>query len=70
VPPLDGFITGFMICGVIMLAGGLIGMALIRLERWTRWASVTPTRSALLEEALATSAGGNGLSSRAAPTAA
>ncbi|SEE63860.1 Nitrate/nitrite transporter NarK [Rhizobiales bacterium GAS191] len=37
--PLDGFNTGFMICGVIMLVGGLIGMALIRPERdalrWT-----------------------------------
>ena len=37
--PLAGFNTGFMICGVIMLAGGLIGMALIRPERdalrWT-----------------------------------
>jgi len=31
--PLAGFNTGFMICGVIMLAGGLIGMALIRPER-------------------------------------
>ncbi|SED85566.1 Nitrate/nitrite transporter NarK [Rhizobiales bacterium GAS188] len=37
--PLDGFNAGFMICGVIMLVGGLIGMALIRPERdalrWT-----------------------------------
>ena len=31
--PLAGFNTGFMICGVIMLLGGLIGMALIRPER-------------------------------------
>ena len=31
--PLDGFNAGFMICGLIMLAGGLIGMALIRPER-------------------------------------
>jgi len=31
--PLAGFNTGFMICGLIMLAGGLIGMALIRPER-------------------------------------
>ena len=31
--PLAGFNTGFMICGVIMLVGGLIGMALIRPER-------------------------------------
>jgi ACS family D-galactonate transporter-like MFS transporter len=28
--PLAGFNTGFMICGVIMLVDGLIGMALIR----------------------------------------
>ena len=37
--PLDGFNTGFMICGLIMLVGGAIGMALIRprreLMRWT-----------------------------------
>src|SRR6202040_1024422 len=37
--PLAGFNTGFMICGVVMLVGGLIGMALIRPERdalrWT-----------------------------------
>jgi MFS transporter, ACS family, D-galactonate transporter len=37
--PLAGFNTGFMICGVIMLVVGLIGMALIRPERdalrWT-----------------------------------
>jgi MFS transporter, ACS family, D-galactonate transporter len=31
--PLAGFNTGFMICGIIMLVGGLIGMALIRPER-------------------------------------
>ena len=36
--PLAGFNTGFMICGIIMLVGGLIGMALIRPERETsRW---------------------------------
>ena len=41
--PLDGFNIGFMICGVIMLAGGAIGMALIRPEREaTRWASDMP----------------------------
>ena len=41
--PLDGFNTGFMICGVIMLVGGIIGMALMRLERETmRWASEMP----------------------------
>ena len=37
--PLAGFNTGFMICGVIMLVVGLVGMALIRPERdalrWT-----------------------------------
>jgi MFS transporter, ACS family, D-galactonate transporter len=41
--PLDGFNTGFMICGLIMLAGGLIGTALMRPEReTTRWASGMP----------------------------
>jgi MFS transporter, ACS family, D-galactonate transporter len=41
--PLDGFNTGFMICGVIMLVGGIIGIALMRPERETmRWASETP----------------------------
>ncbi len=39
--PLDGFNTGFMICGVILLVGGIVGMALIDPERettrWTRW---------------------------------
>jgi hypothetical protein len=41
--PLDGFNTGFMICGVIMLVGGVIGMALMRPERETiRWASDMP----------------------------
>jgi ACS family D-galactonate transporter-like MFS transporter len=41
--PLAGFNTGFMICGVIMLVGGAIGMALIRPEREaTRWASEMP----------------------------
>ena len=33
--PLAGFNTGFTICGVIMLVGGLIGMALMRPERET-----------------------------------
>ena len=38
--PLDGFNTGFMICGVVMLVGGIIAMALIRSERETmRWAN-------------------------------
>ena len=31
--PLDGFNTGYFICGLIMLAGGVIGMALIDPER-------------------------------------
>jgi len=42
--PLDGFNTGFMICGAIMLVGGIIGMALIYPERetkrWTKWQEV------------------------------
>jgi MFS transporter, ACS family, D-galactonate transporter len=33
--PLAGFNTGFMICGVIMAAGGLVAMAFIRPERET-----------------------------------
>ena len=33
--PLAGFNTGFMICGVIMLVGGIIGIALMRPERET-----------------------------------
>jgi ACS family D-galactonate transporter-like MFS transporter len=41
--PLDGFNTGFMICGIIMLVGGLIGTALMRPERETmQWASEMP----------------------------
>jgi MFS family permease len=45
--PLDGFNTGFMICGVIMLIGGVIGMALMRPERETmRWASEMPAAAA------------------------
>jgi ACS family D-galactonate transporter-like MFS transporter len=36
--PLDGFNTGFMICGLVMLVGGIIAMALVRPERETlRW---------------------------------
>jgi MFS transporter, ACS family, D-galactonate transporter len=30
--PLDGFNTGFIICGIVMLIGGIIGMMLIRPE--------------------------------------
>src|ERR1700731_4211251 len=45
--PLDGFNTGFMICGVIMLLGGIIGMALMRPEREAmRWASEMPAAAA------------------------
>jgi MFS family permease len=41
--PLDGFNTGFMICGIIMLVGGFIGMALMHPERETkRWAGAVP----------------------------
>jgi len=41
--PLAGFNTGFMICGVIMLVGGIIGVALMRPEReMTRWAREMP----------------------------
>jgi ACS family D-galactonate transporter-like MFS transporter len=41
--PLDGFNTGFTICGVIMLVGGTIGMALMRPERDAmQWASEMP----------------------------
>jgi MFS transporter, ACS family, D-galactonate transporter len=41
--PLSGFNTGFMICGVIMLTGGIIGMALMRPERERiGWASEVP----------------------------
>ncbi len=39
--PLQGFDTGFMICGAIMLVGGAIGMALIRPER-ERWRTEMP----------------------------
>ena len=41
--PLAGFNTGFMICGVIMLVGGIIGMVLMRPEREAmRWAREIP----------------------------
>jgi MFS family permease len=40
--PLDGFNTGFIICGVVMLVGGTIAMLLIRPEReTTRWTGKT-----------------------------
>jgi MFS family permease len=43
VTPLAGFNTGFVICGAIMLAGGIIGLALIRPEREAvRWARGLP----------------------------
>jgi MFS family permease len=34
--PLDGFNTGFFMCGVIMLVGGAIAMALVNPERETK----------------------------------
>jgi MFS transporter, ACS family, D-galactonate transporter len=44
--PLAGFNTGFMICGIIMLVGGLIGMALIRPERdASRWYGGMPEQA-------------------------
>jgi MFS family permease len=40
--PLDGFNTGFIICGIVMLIDGTIAMMLIRPEREaTRWTSRT-----------------------------
>ncbi len=43
--PLDGFNTGFTICGLIMLVGGAIGVALIHPNREVmRWASKMPGR--------------------------
>jgi MFS transporter, ACS family, D-galactonate transporter len=44
---LDGFNRGFVICGVIMLVGGVIGMALIHPEREAmKWARETPQMAA------------------------
>jgi MFS family permease len=48
--PLDGFNTGFVICGAIMLVGGIIGAALIHPEReakrWTKFGeALEPERS-------------------------
>jgi MFS family permease len=34
--PLDGFNTGFFLCGIVMLAGGAIAMALVNPEREAR----------------------------------
>jgi hypothetical protein len=38
--PLDGFNTGFLICGIIMLVAGAIAMLLVNPERevkrWSR----------------------------------
>jgi MFS transporter, ACS family, D-galactonate transporter len=46
VTPLAGFNLGFMICGLIMLTGGLIGLALIRPElELARWAKSSPVES-------------------------
>jgi MFS family permease len=40
---LAGFNTGFMICGIIMLVGGAIAMALVHPERETmRWSGEMP----------------------------
>jgi MFS transporter, ACS family, D-galactonate transporter len=45
--PLAGFNTGYMICGIVMLIGGLIGMALIRPEREEgRWYGERPRQAA------------------------
>jgi MFS transporter, ACS family, D-galactonate transporter len=44
--PLAGFNAGFMICGIIMLVGGLIGMALIRPDREaSRWPGGVPEQA-------------------------
>jgi MFS family permease len=41
--PLDGFNTGFTICGFVMLVGGAIGLALMRPEREARqWTGNIP----------------------------
>jgi MFS family permease len=46
--PLDGFNTGYVICGIVMLIGGIIGMALMHPEREaTRWAPEMPERAAI-----------------------
>jgi MFS transporter, ACS family, D-galactonate transporter len=46
--PLDGFNTGYVICGIIMLIGGIIGMALMHPEREaTRWAPEMPEQAAI-----------------------
>jgi MFS family permease len=37
--PLDGFNTGFFMCGVIMLVGGAIAMALVNPEGEAQWRS-------------------------------
>jgi ACS family D-galactonate transporter-like MFS transporter len=42
--PLNGFNTGFFMCGVIMLVGGAIAMALVNPEREAkrRWRQLQP----------------------------
>lgn len=46
--PLDGFYTGYVICGIIMLIGGIIGMALMHPEREAaRWAPEIPRQAAI-----------------------
>ncbi|RZN34402.1 MFS transporter [Bradyrhizobium sp. Leo121] len=37
--PLDGFNTGFFMCGVIMLVGGAIAIAFVNPEREAKWSS-------------------------------
>jgi len=46
--PLDGFNTGYVICGIIMLIGGIIGMALMHPE-WEamRWTPEIPEQAAI-----------------------
>jgi ACS family D-galactonate transporter-like MFS transporter len=38
--PLAGFDTGFMVCGIVMLIGGLLGVVLIRPEHAAQRASL------------------------------
>src|SRR5262249_17516017 len=40
--PLDGFNTGFFICGLIMLVGGAIALACVNPERETKRRSLRP----------------------------
>ena len=45
--PLAGFNAGFIICGIIMLAGGCIGMALIHPGREVLRLAGPPTAAAV-----------------------